>query len=203
MTEQTQTRKRGRRPLTEGPALDRERLIEGLIGMAREGGIASLNIRPVAQALGVSPRLIYHHVRDKEDMLALLTDEIVRRNMPDLSPADWEERLRNIVTAVHFAYRDVPGSAAFILSRSANRLEQPHALKIREAIFGALDQAGLPPERRGEILILFSVIVLGNVIVAESLPGDDERLAMQRDQVEAAFQRSTDLLIAAIQTAAA
>ncbi|MDB5686567.1 MAG: TetR family transcriptional regulator [Rhizorhabdus sp.] len=198
---QPMTKKRGRRPLADGPALDRERLIEVLIGMARAGGIASLNIRPVAQALGVSPRLIYHHVRDKEDMLALLTDEIVRQNMPDLSPVDWEARLRNIVASVHLAYRDVPGSAAFILSRSANRLEQPHALKIREAIFGALDQAGLPPARRGEILILFSVIVLGNVIVAESLPEDDVRLAMQRDQVEAAYRRSTDLLLAAIRMA--
>ena len=33
----------------------------------------ALNIRPVAQRLGVSPRLLYHHVRDKEAMLALLT----------------------------------------------------------------------------------------------------------------------------------
>lgn len=194
--------RRGRRPLADGPALDRTRLVETLLGMAREGGVASLNIRPVAQALGVSPRLIYHHVRDKEEMLGLLTDEILRDNMPDLSSPDWEVRLRNIIRAVHGAYYDVPGSAAFILSRSANRLEQPYALRIREAIFAALEQAGLTPSQSEEFLILFSVVVLGNVMVAEDLPESAARLAVQREKVEAAFSRSTEMMLAAIRKAA-
>jgi AcrR family transcriptional regulator len=193
--------RRGRRPLAEGPALDRARLVSTLIDMARSGGVAALNIRPVAQALGVSPRHIYHHVRDKEEMLGLVTDEILRGRMPDLSSADWETRLRNIAAAVHLAYRDVPGSAAFILSRSANRLDQPNALRIREAIFAALEQAGLDRAQSEEILILFSVVVLGNVIVAESLPLADGELAVQREKVEAAFARSTDMLLATIRSA--
>jgi len=170
--------------------------------MARSGGIESLNIRPVAQRLAVSPRLLYRHVRDKEEMLGLLTDEILRGRMPDLSAPDWESRLRGIARAVYLAYRDFPGSAAFILSRSANRLEQPNALAIRRAIFAALDEAGLTRRQSEEMLVLFSVVVLGNVVVAESLGGNDERLAMQRDVVEAAFTRATDMLIAAIRTVA-
>lgn len=43
------------------------------LDMARSGGIDALNILSVAQALGVFPRLIYNHVRDKEDMFALRT----------------------------------------------------------------------------------------------------------------------------------
>lgn len=193
--------RRGRRPQAEGPALDRTRLIQALLDMARSKGMGALNIRPVAQALGVSPRLIYHHVSGKEEMLALLTDEILRDRMPDLAPAGWESRLRNIATAVQLAYRDYPGSASFILSRSANRLEQPNALRIREAIFGALAQAGLDRDRQEEFLILFSVVVLGNVVVAESLPAQEQDLAMTRGKVEAAFARSTDMLIQAIHAA--
>ena len=195
--------RRGRRPLSEGPALDRARLVETLIRMAREGGVAALNIRPVAQELSVSPRLIYHHVRDKEAMISLLTDEILHDRMPDLTARDWETRLRTIVAAVHLAYRDFPGSAAFILSRSANRLEQPHALAIRVAIFSALEQAGLNPAQREEMLILFSVVVLGNVVLAEGLPTSDTKLAMAREKVDAAFRRSVDMLSAAIRAAAA
>jgi AcrR family transcriptional regulator len=170
-----------------------------LLDMARSGGIEALSIRSVATALGVSPRLIYNHVHDKEEMLALLTDEILRDRMPDLSAADWRTRLRNIATAVQRAYRDYPGSAAFILSRSANRLEQPNALSVREAIFDALEEAGLEKSCRDEMLILFSVIVLGNVVVAESLPSDERAMAMARARVETAFGRGTDMLIQAIE----
>jgi AcrR family transcriptional regulator len=170
-----------------------------LLDMARSGGIDALNIRSVALALGVSPRLIYNHVRDKEDMLALLTDEILRDRMPDLSVANWRTRLRNIAIAVQRAYRDYPGSAAFILSRSANRLAQPNALRVREAIFEALREAGLERNRQEEMLVLFSVIVLGNVVVAESLPSDERNMAMARARVETAFGRGTDMLIQAIE----
>ena len=100
-------------------------------------------------------------------MLALLTDEILRDRMPDLAPADWRKRLRNIAAAVQSAYRDYPGSAAFVLSRSANRLAQPNALLIRDTIFAALAQAGLREPQQQEMLILFSVITLGNIVVAE------------------------------------
>lgn len=174
-----------------------------LLEMARSGGIEALNIRSVALALGVSPRLIYTLVRDKEHMLALLTDEILRDRMPDLSAADWRTRLRNIAMAVQSAYRDYPGSAVFILSRSANRLEQPNALRVRNAIFDALEEAGLDKSWRDEMLILFSVIVLGNVVVAESLPPDEHDMAMARARVEAAFGRGTDMLIQAIESRSA
>ncbi len=193
--------RRGRRRQADGPALDRIRLIQTLLDMAREGGVEALNIRPVALRLGVSPRLLYHHVQNKEEMLGLLTDEIMRGRMPDLSPSDWEERLRNITRAVHLAYRDYAGSAAFILSRSANRLEQPNALAIRQAIFTAFAQAGLDQRQSEEMLVIFSVVVMGNAVVAESLDANDARLAMQRDLIEAAFMRSTDMLLAAIRAA--
>lgn len=195
-------RRRGRRPSSEGPALDRDRLVRVLLAMARQGGIDALDIRSVASALGVSPRLIYTQVRDKEEMLALLTDEILRDRMPDLTPADWQERLRNIAAAVQSAYRDYPGSAAFILSRSANRLAQPNALLVRDAIFAALAQAGLGEPQQQEVLILFSVITLGNIVVAESLPVDEREMAMARTQVEAAFSRGIDMLIRTIGTIA-
>ena len=194
--------RRGRPPQSDGPALDRARLVATLLHMARSGGIEALNIRPVAQRLGVSPRLLYHHVRDKEAMLALLTDEILRGRMPDLSAPDWESRLRSIARAVHMAYRDVPGSAAFILSRSATRLDLPNALAIRRAIFAALAEAGLTQEQSEEMLVIFSVIVLGNIVVAESLDDNDDRLAMQRNVVEAALTRATDMLLTAVRAIA-
>ncbi|MBB3981971.1 AcrR family transcriptional regulator [Sphingobium fontiphilum] len=174
------------------------RLVATLLDMARSGGIDALNIRPVAQRLGVSPRILYHHVRDKETMLGLLTDPILDGRLPDLSAPDWKSRLRSIARSVHRAYPDFPGSAAFILSRSANRLELPNALAIRRALLTAFEEAGLTRRQGEEMLVIFSVIVFGNVVVAESLEDHHDRLAMQRDVVEAAFTRAIDMLLDAI-----
>jgi AcrR family transcriptional regulator len=153
--------------------------------MAQSGGIEALNVRSVALALGLPPPLIYTQVRNKEDMLARLTDEILRDRMPDLSAAD------------------PTGSAGFILSRSANRLEQPNALRVREAIFDALEEAGFDKDWQDEMLIQFPAIVLGNVVVAESLPPDERDMAMARARVEAAFGRGKDMLIQAIESRSA
>jgi len=52
------------------------------------------------------------------------------------------------------------------------------------------------------MLVIFSVIVLGNVVVSESLDDNDNRLAMQRNVVEAALTRATDMLLTAIRAVA-
>jgi hypothetical protein len=49
------------------------------------------------------------------------------------------------------------------------------------------------------MLVLFSVIVLGSVVVAESLPSNQREMAMARARVERAFGRGTDMLIQAIE----
>lgn len=195
--------RRGRRKIAEGAALDRERLFATLLEMAREEGLASLNFRSVARRLAVSPRLLYRHVRDKEDMLSILTDEMLAESMPDLAEPSWEGRLRNIARTMLRIYRTFPGSAIFILSRSANQLDRPHALAVREALYAAFADAGLGPVQSQEMLVSFSVVVLGNVVVAESLTDNDARLAIRRPVIEAAFERGVAMLIDAVRKAAA
>lgn len=193
-----QAKRRGRPPQALGPALDRTRLVFTMLEMAREGGMDSLNIRPVAKRLGVSPRLIYHHVQDKDEMLCLLTDAILRGRLPDLSDSDWQSRLRSLARAVRLAYRDFPGSAAFILAHTPNDLSQPNALAFREAVTAALKDAGLTERQCEEMRIVFSVVVLGGVVLAESRRDDHPGMGLPQDVIEAASERATDVMIAGV-----
>jgi AcrR family transcriptional regulator len=97
-------RKRGRRRLDEGPALDRDRLIATLLTIVEREGLAAINMRRVARDLDVSPRLIYHHIRDKETMLVTLFDQILARHMPKLDGLDWQETLRAVAATAPQAY---------------------------------------------------------------------------------------------------
>src|SRR3954469_6748670 len=78
------------RRITDGPPLSRERVLRTAVEIADAGGIGALTIRSLAQALGVKPMSVYHHVANKEQILdgivALVFAEI------ELPSADGEWR---------------------------------------------------------------------------------------------------------------
>ncbi len=184
--------------MDEGPALDRDRMVTALLTIAEREGLAAINMRRVASDLGVSPRLIYHHVRDKEEMLVTLFDEILARHMPDFDGLNWEETLRAVTATARRAYSRYPGVAAAILARAVNASVQPHAATIREAVMGALREAGLGPHQVDAVYVQFSVITLGNLVLLENLDRSDKELAITRDHIEESIETGLNLLISVI-----
>lgn len=184
--------------MDEGPALDRDRLVTALLTIAEREGLAAINMRRVASDLGVSPRLIYHHVRDKEEMLVTLFDEILARHMPRLDGQGWEETLRAVTAAARQAYSRYPGVAAAILARSVNARIQPHAAIVRDAVLRALRAAGLGPHQVDAVYVQFSVITLGNLVLLENLDHSAQELAVTREHIEESIKTGLDLLISVI-----
>jgi AcrR family transcriptional regulator len=188
-------RRRGRRRLDEGPALDREKIVAVLVAIAHAEGLDAINMRRVAADLGVSPRLLYHHVRDKDEMIDILSDAIVARNLPDLSPRNWETRLCNIIRAVRAAFADFPGVPAAVLAHAASTLKQPNALKVREGVLQALHDAGLSPENVEIAYVQFSVTLLGSLVLTENLDAEEGHLAIDRARVERGVDLGLELLM--------
>lgn len=191
-------RKRGRRRLDEGPALDRDRLIATLLTIVEREGLAAINMRRVARDLDVSPRLIYHHIRDKETMLLTLFDEILARHMPKLGGLGWEETLREVAATARRAYSRYPGVAAAILARSANAELTAHGTIVRNAVMTALAEAGLDRDQIEVTYIQFSVLVLGSLVLSENLTQSDKELAVARWRIEQSIEIGLDLLLSGI-----
>jgi TetR/AcrR family tetracycline transcriptional repressor len=54
-------------------------------------------MRALARELGVSPMAAYHHVGNKEDLLALIIDDVLSQiKVPPKSAGTWEQRLRDL-----------------------------------------------------------------------------------------------------------
>jgi TetR/AcrR family tetracycline transcriptional repressor len=193
-------RRPGRRPLQEGPALDRERLLTALLELGRIEGVGALNMRRVAAELGVSTRLLYHFVRDKDEMLDLLADAILERNMPDLSDPDWRGRLRAIATTVRTACAGYPGLPAAILARALDRVDRPCAVTLRRTLFAAFAEAGLPPARAEAAYVNYAALVLGGMILLENARGAD--LLVARERVQQSLESGLELLLFGIDLAA-
>jgi TetR/AcrR family tetracycline transcriptional repressor len=187
---QDPARRRGRRRLDEGPALDRERLVAALLAIAEKEGLAAINMRRVAADLGVSPRLIYHHVKDKEEMLFALYDEIWARNMPDLEGLDWDDRLREIAAMSRRALARYPGAAAGILASSSGRITLPHSAQVREAVVSALTDAGLRGDAVEAAYVQFVVLTLGGAVMSEG--------AHAKEAIEASIDQALDRLFSGV-----
>lgn len=187
-------RRRGRPNLNEGPALDRQLLVDKLIVLAQEKGIEALNMRSVAASLGVSTKLLYYYVRDKDEMVGLLSDAILARNPPDLSSPDWQTRLRTIARTNYDNFRQFPGLPAAMLARILRKTSLPQANALRKAIFQALEDAGLERAAAEEAFLLYSVVAVGGLtMLGVWVDGDD--LEIGRSAVERSLFMGIDLVI--------
>ncbi|WP_125775750.1 TetR/AcrR family transcriptional regulator [Antribacter gilvus] len=68
------------------PALSAERIVEAAIELADEDGLAAVSMARVGKRLGFSPMALYRHVRDKEELLVLLSDAAAG-DPPPIDPA--------------------------------------------------------------------------------------------------------------------
>lgn len=105
--------------------LDRERIIQAVLTLLREEGLGSISMRKIADSLGVKAASLYYHVKDKEQLMHLLAEQISSDvSFPDES-LDWQEQLRE--WALHFRlvlhrYRDAISIMSATMAGSPQRL---------------------------------------------------------------------------------
>lgn len=84
MTDHPQT---GRKPGRARVQLSRDLIFDAALAVADRDGAAAVTMRGVARQLGVEAMSLYHHIRDREDLLDGLAETMVRRGLP-LHPQD-------------------------------------------------------------------------------------------------------------------
>lgn len=72
-------------------------------------GLADLTMRRLAGELGVQPSALYHHVANKQTLLAAVADEVLRRGERAGAATAWDARVVEVATTLRdamLAYRD-------------------------------------------------------------------------------------------------
>ena len=73
--------------------LDRTRILETALQLLDEVGLKELSMRKIADKLQVKTASLYYHVKDKEELMQLLTDRISGKMVwPDTS-LSWQEQI--------------------------------------------------------------------------------------------------------------
>ncbi len=96
-------------------------VVTGALGVLDSHGLEFCSMRRVASALGVQPSALYHHVPNKQTLLALMADRLVAEvEVPTDGPI--EKRAAELAHALRAAMLAVRDGAEVVATASAFRL---------------------------------------------------------------------------------
>ena len=155
--------------------LDPGRIAAAALAVADAEGAAGFTMRAVAQALGVTPMALYHHVQDKAALASLLVDAAIREHPLPPPTGDWRDDLWTIARWTRDSRAAHPAVAHI---RRAYRVWTGASLEMTERWLGHWRESGLAPDRALAAATTSSLAIVG-IVEEESVfrelarPGDD------------------------------
>jgi AcrR family transcriptional regulator len=119
--------------------LTRERVLSTAVALADQGGIESLSMRKLAQALEVVPMALYRHVANKDELLNALVDVVVGEIDPPLDGADWKTAIRERTLSARRALLRHPWASRVMESRTE---PTPTVLAYMDSMIGMFRAGG-------------------------------------------------------------
>ncbi|MFD8020976.1 TetR/AcrR family transcriptional regulator [Streptomyces lavendulae] len=178
------------------PLLSRDRIVEAAGALVDAEGLEAVSTRRLAAALGVSGPSLYNHFRTKDAILEAVADAVSARvdlsmfdavGGPDGNAAgaggtgrcdgdgdghgdgdggarrDWREALHAWAHSYRDALADHPNIVP-VLARGPGR--RPAGLRLADAVFGAMTEAGWPPAHATRIGALMRYFILGSAVAS-------------------------------------
>ena len=147
------------------PVTSRGQILAAARVLIERDGWERLTVRRLAAELGIGATTLYHHVRDKEDLLLLLINEHaggITWVVPSTGPRD---RVVAAAVALHDGLAAWPWATEVIsVDGFVGRLDED-ALRTVEAIVGGAADAGCTPERAVEVFRSIWYYTVGEILV--------------------------------------
>ncbi len=161
-------------------------MVAAALDVLQADGFDGLTMRRLALELGVKAASLYNHVRDKDELLALVADAICAEIPPPAVGVGWREQLRrsgHAIRRVLLAHRD----GARVLAASPP--SGPNRLRVIEDLLRVLEDGGFERTEIADVSFVLSSMVIGFVLDesmgAQILPGSP---AQQREAARRWFK---------------
>jgi AcrR family transcriptional regulator len=123
--------------------LSRDRILQTALGLVDEGGLDSLSMRKLGQALGFEAMSLYNHVANKDDLIDGILDLVLAEGDPPSSSGSWDAAVRESAISVHAALRRHPWAPPVVMAPGRIR---PARLRYMDSLLGRLREAGFSAE---------------------------------------------------------
>ena len=141
--------------------LSREEIGAMAVRIADADGFGDVSMRRIARELGAGTMSLYHYVRSKDELLALMGDAVMGElHVPDdeLSAGDWRASLTKLARATRTTFKDHP----WIFEAMGEPVQSgPSGLKHFEQSLAAVSELKVPPRERVELVLLVDDYVFG------------------------------------------
>jgi AcrR family transcriptional regulator len=150
--------------------LSQERVLRTALGLADQGGLESLSMRKLGQALGVEAMAVYYHFANKERVLDGIVDLVFGEiDLPAIG-ADWKTAMRQRAISV----RDALARHRWAIGLMESRTNPgPSNLRHHDAVIGCLRAAGFDMARAATAYSLLDSYIYGFALTKMNLPFED------------------------------
>lgn len=166
------------------PVTSRAQILAAARRLIDQQGWEKLTIRQLAAELGIGPTTLYHHVRDKEDLLLLLITEYADHIPHPELPSEPRDRIIVAANVVHDALAAWPWAAEVLtVDGFIARIGEPTLWFVETMLAGAVDH-GCTPQQAVLIFRNIWYYTAGEILVrarsARQRPDFDIDAAMNR-----------------------
>lgn len=166
---QSTTPRRAGRP----PATDRAQILAAARAIIDREGWRRLTIRRLAAELGIGSTTLYHHVRDRDDLLLqLINDHAAQTRVPDM-PTDPRDRIVAAVCAIRDTLRGWPWAAEVLTTDGFIARLDGSALWMVEAIISGAVESGCTEQQAVTIFRQLWYYTVGEILVRARSSRDD------------------------------
>lgn len=144
-------------------ALTRDDVVRTAVRLLDEVGLDGLTLRRLAGELGVSAPTLYWHVRDKRELLDLMSEAIIGERQAALRPAKGQPWWEWLSAAAWAQYTALVGHRDAALVVAGNRPTEA-SLPAVEQVVGSLVEVGFPPAEALETILTVGHFVIGSAM---------------------------------------
>jgi AcrR family transcriptional regulator len=138
--------------------LSRERILRAALELVDDGGIESLTMRKLGQALGFEAMSLYNHVANKNDVVDGILDLVLSETEPPSATEDWGTAIRASAISVHQALRRHHWASSLLMSPDHIR---PARLQYMDSLLGRLREAGFSADTTYHAYHILDAHILG------------------------------------------
>ncbi|MDI2132754.1 TetR/AcrR family transcriptional regulator [Yinghuangia seranimata] len=197
------------------PLLSRDRIVAAALTLVDDEGLDAVSTRRLAAELGVSGPALYNHFATKDELIDAVVDSVlgevdvaVFADPAITADGAWQAPLRTWARSYRAALAAHPNVVPALAQGPGRR---PNALRMADAVFGALVDAGWPRAQATRVGVLMRYFVTGSALgsFAGGFPDDAKLYAgayphldqahlladAQREINEAAFETGLTALL--------
>lgn len=165
--------------------LTRQRVLHAAVELANAGGLETLSMRKLGEAVGVEAMSLYNHVANKEDLLDGMIDLVFGEVELPTPGDDWRQAMRQRAISMRHVLSRHRWAIGLMESRST---PGPATLRHHDAVLGCLRQSGFSLALTAHAVSLLDSYIYGFALQEKTLPFDSpQETAELADSIMSGF----------------